>query len=119
VESQRLFLLYNGWRTVPHRSCEALACFLGGQRVRAAWSQIENEDGALCQPRLILCTDLRLSAALILPAYNRRWSIEDLFNLLKKRWCWKDAWQQTRQVLYRWTLILSTVDRPTDQLNIA
>lgn len=107
VISQKLFI-YNDWRMVHYRSCEALAYFLDGQRVRAVWSQIENADGTLRQPRLILCTDLSLSATRILLAYNRRWAIEDLFNQLKNRWGWKDAWQQTRQVLHRWTQILST-----------
>lgn len=41
-------------------------------------------------------------------AFNRRWGIEDLFNQPKNRWGWKEAWQQTRQVLHRWTQILST-----------
>ena len=41
-------------------------------------------------------------------AYGRRWSIEDLFNQLKNRWGWKDSWQQTRQVLHRWTQIIAT-----------
>jgi hypothetical protein len=95
VISQKLFI-YNDWRMVHYRSCEALAYFLDGQRVRAVWSQIENADGTLRQPRLILCTDLSLSATRILLAYNRRWAIEDLFNQLKNRWGWKDAWQQTR-----------------------
>lgn len=107
VISQRLFIC-NGWRKVHYRSCEALAYFLDGQRVRAVWSQIENEDGTLRQARLILCTDLSLSATRILLAYNRRWAIEDLFNQLKNRWGWKGAWQQSRQVLHRWTQMLST-----------
>lgn len=107
VIRQRLFL-YNEWRTVHYRSCVARARFLDGQQVRAVWSQIGNKDGTLRQPRLILSTDLGLSATRILLAYNRRWSIEDLFNQLKNRWGWKDAWQQTRQVLHRWTQILST-----------
>lgn len=105
--SQKLFL-YGQWQTVHYRSCVARARFLDGQQVRAVWSQIENKDGTLRQPRLILSTDLGLSAARILLAYNRRWSIEDLFNQLKNRWGWKQAWQQTRQVLHRWTQILST-----------
>lgn len=107
VVTQRFFI-YNAWRTVHYRSCETLAFFLDGQPVRVVWSQIENEDGTLRPTRLLLCTDLRLSAARILLAYNRRWAIEDLFNQLKNRWGWKDAWQQTRQVLHRWTQILST-----------
>ena len=88
-------------QTVHYRSGEVLAYFLGGQHVRAVWSQIESKDGTLRQPRLILSTDLRLSAIRILLAYGRRWSIEDLFNQLKNRWGWKDSWQQTRQVLHR------------------
>ena len=107
VIRQRLFI-YSEWHRVHYRSCVALARFLGGQRVRAVWSQIENKDGTLRQPRLILSTDLELSATRILLAYNRRWSIEDLFNQLKNRWGWKETWQQTRQVLHRWTQILST-----------
>lgn len=105
--SQNLFL-YGQWQTVHYRSCFAQARFLDGQQVRAVWSQIENKDGTLRQPRLILSTDLGLSATRILLAYNRRWSIEDLFNQLKNRWGWKQTWQQTRQVLHRWTQILST-----------
>jgi len=107
VISQRLFL-YNEWHMVHYRSCAALARFLDGQPVRAVWSQIENKDGTLRRPRLILSTDLGLSATRILLAYSRRWSIEDLFNQLKNRWGWKDSWQQTRQVLHRWIQILST-----------
>ncbi|MBD1399108.1 transposase [Pelovirga terrestris] len=105
--SQRLFI-YGQRQTVHYRSCLVRARFLDGQQVRAVWSQIENNDGSLRQPRLILSTDLGLSATRILLAYNRRWSIEDLFNQLKNRWGWKDAWQQSRQVLHRWTQILST-----------
>jgi len=107
VMTRKLFL-YNAWRTVHYRSAETLAYFLEGRRVRVIWSQIENEDGSLRAPRLILCTDLALSAPVILSAYGRRWSIEDLFNQLKNRWGWKDAWQQTRHVLHRWTQMLST-----------
>ena len=107
VVSQRVFL-YSQWQTVHYRSAEVLAYFLGGQRVRAVWSQIENNDGTLRRPRLILSTDPTLSAIRILLAYGRRWSIEDLFNQLKNRWGWKDSWQQTRQVLHRWTQILAT-----------
>ena len=107
VVCQRVFI-YRKWRTVHYRSAEVLAFFLGGQRVRAVWSQIQNDNGSLRPPRLILSTDLHLSATRILLAYGRRWSIEDLFNQLKNRWGWKDAWQQTRQVLHRWTQILAT-----------
>jgi hypothetical protein len=54
-----------------------------------------------------LSTDHSLSAEAIFTAYARRWSIEDLFNQMKNRWGWREAWQQSRQVLHRWTQIIS------------
>jgi len=39
--------------------------------------------------------------------YARRWAIEDVFNQLKNHWGWREAWKQSRQVLHRWTQILS------------
>lgn len=104
---QRLYL-YGAWHTVHYRSAQVLARFLDGRPVRAVWVQIKRKDGTFRQQRLILGTDLSMSAARIILAYGRRWSIEDLFNQLKNRWGWKETWQQTRQVLHRWTQILST-----------
>lgn len=102
------FYLYGAWHTVHYRSAQVLARFLDGRPVRAVWVQIMREDGTFRQQRLILGTDLSMSAARIILAYGRRWSIEDLFNQLKNRWGWKETWQQTRQVLHRWTQILAT-----------
>jgi hypothetical protein len=107
-ETTRQLFLYGKEQTVHYRSTEVLAYFLGGQRVRAVWSQLENKDGTRRQSRLLLCTDLSLTAEEILLAYNRRWSIEDMFNQMKNRWGWKDTWQQSRQVLHRWAQIIAT-----------
>jgi len=104
---QRLFL-YSAWHTVHYRSAVVLARFLDGRSVRAVWVRMEREDGSCSGQRLILCTDLSLSATKILLAYGKRWSIEDMFNQLKNRWGWKEAWQQSRQVLHRWSQILAT-----------
>jgi hypothetical protein len=106
-ETRQSFFLYGAWHTVHYRSAIVLARFLDGQRVRAVWLRMEREDGSMSEPRLILCTDLSFSAARILLAYGKRWSIEDLFNQLKNRWGWKDTWQQSRQVLHRWSQILA------------
>ena len=105
--TQKLFL-YGKWQTLHYRSIEAMAYFLNGQKVRAVWVQFERPDGTLCQPRLLLSTELALSAPRVILAYARRWSIEDLFNQLKNRWGWKESWQQSRQVLHRWSQILAT-----------
>jgi hypothetical protein len=107
-EVYQRFFLYGAWHTVRYRSAQVLARFLDGQPVRVVWVQMEREDGSLRQQRLILSTDLSLSAARIILAYGRRWAIEDLFNQLKNRWGWKETWQQRRQVLHRWVQILAT-----------
>lgn len=85
----------------------ALAHFLDGRNVRAVWAKMEREDVSFSGQRLILCTDLSLSATRILQAYGKRWSIEDMFNQLKNRWGWKEAWQQSRQVLHCCSQILA------------
>ena len=99
--------LYGKWQWVRYRSAVCLARFLKGRLVRVVWLQFEDESGALSKSRLLLSTDHSLSAEAIFTAYARRWSIEDLFNQMKNRWGWREAWQQSRQVLHRWTQIIS------------
>jgi hypothetical protein len=70
--------------------------------------QFEDEDGKLSKPRLLISTNSKLSADELFKDYSRRWAIEDLFNQMKNGWGWSEAWQQSRQVLHRWTQILST-----------
>jgi hypothetical protein len=79
----------------------------GGQFSVVIRMQFEGESGTLSKSRLLLPTDPPLSAEAVFTAYARRWSIEDLFNQMKNRWGWREAWQQSRQVLHRWTQILS------------
>lgn len=102
------FPIFGKMRTVHFRSAVVLARFLNGQPVRIVWLKIEGDNGELSQQRLLLCTDLSLSASKIILAYARRWPIEDMFNQLKNRWGVKETWQQTRQVLHRWVQIIST-----------
>jgi hypothetical protein len=69
--------------------------------------QLEDESGNLSGQRLFLSTLHTLTAEKILLYYSRRWSIEPLFNQMKNSWGWRETWQQSRQVLHRWTQILS------------
>ncbi len=69
--------------------------------------QFEDASGNLSKPRLLLSTAPELTAEEIFTFYARRWAIEDLFNQMKNNWGWKEAWQQSRQVLHLWTQILS------------
>ena len=106
-EQRQQVFLYGKWQWVRYRSTVCLARFLKGRKARAVWMQFESEDGLLSSSRLQLSTDPERSAEEIFVSYARRWSVEDVFNQLKNRWGWREAWQQSRQVLHRWTQILS------------
>jgi hypothetical protein len=106
-ETRECVFLYGKWQWVRYRSAVCLARFMKGRKVRTIWMQFEDENGVLSKQRLILSTLSDLLPQQIFIYYGRRWSIEDLFNQMKNRWGWKDAWQQSRQVLHRWTQILS------------
>jgi len=106
-EKRRKVFLYGKWQWVRYRSTVCLAKYMKGRQVRAVWMQFEDSAGNLSKQRLLLSTSATLSAEEIFSHYSRRWSIEDLFNQLKNRWGWKESWQQSRQVLHRWTQILS------------
>lgn len=92
---------------VRYRSAVGLAKFMKGYRVRAVWMQFEDSSGRLSKQRLLLSTCATLTAEEVFRYYARRWSIEDLFNQMKNRWGWRETWQQSRQILHRWTQILS------------
>ncbi len=106
-EIRELVFLYGEWQWVRYRTALCLAKFMKGRKVRAVWMQFEDKNGKLSKQRLILSTKSELTAQQIFAYYGRRWSIEDLFNQMKNRWGWREAWQQSRQVLHRWTQILS------------
>ncbi len=94
--------LYGKAQWVRLRSEILLARFLKGREVRAVWTQFEDEQGKPSRMRLIISTDVGMSAVAIVEAYAKRWAIEPMFNQLKNGWGIKEAWQQTRQVLARW-----------------
>ena len=106
VHRKRL-LLYGREQWVRYRTAVCKARFLKGHTVRAVWVQLEDESGKLSGQRLFLSTLHTLPAEKILQYYARRWSIEPLFNQMKNSWGWRETWQQSRQVLHRWTQILS------------
>ena len=106
-ETREWVFLYGKWQWVRYRSAVCLARFMEGRKIRAVWMQFEDENGCLSKQRLIISTLSDLMPQQVFVYYGRRWSIEDLFNQMKNRWGWKDAWQQSRLVLHRWTQILS------------
>lgn len=101
----KLFV-YGKLRWVRYRSAVAQARFLKGRMVVAVWSSIEDDKGRMPKDRLIIATDLTLSALDVIWIYARRWPIETMFNQAKNNWGWKETWQQSRHVLHRWFHIL-------------
>ncbi len=106
-ELRQWVFLHGKGQWVRYRTAVCLARFLKGTAVRAVWMQFEDEAGMLSNQRLLLSTRSEITAEEIFNYYARRWSVEDLFNQMKNGWGWREAWQQSRQVLHRWTQILS------------
>ncbi|MBV9913168.1 MAG: transposase [Sinobacteraceae bacterium] len=98
-------ILYGNLEVVRWRSCRVAARFLGGMVVRVVWVQLERPDKPPEQ-RLLICTDPDLPALDVITAYAKRWAVEPLFKDMKHGWGLKNAWQQSRQVLMRWTTLL-------------
>lgn len=106
-EHRRKVFIYGKWQWVRYRSMVCLAKFMKGRQVRAVWMQFEDISGKLSKRRLLLSTCSTLTAEEVFSYYAKRWSIEDLSNQMKNRWGWRETWQYSRQVLQRWTQILS------------
>jgi hypothetical protein len=60
--------LYGQRRWVRYRSVQAKARFLNGRVVRAVWIQLENEQGHLTTPRLVLATEADLRPTVMIVA---------------------------------------------------
>lgn len=106
-ETREEVFIYGKKQILRYKSAVCLAKFLKGRKVRAVWVQFEDADGNLSKARLLLSTSTDLGAKEIITFYAKRWAVEDLFNQMKNSWGWREAWQQSRQVLHRWTQILS------------
>lgn len=98
--------LYGRNQKVSLKSAVACARFLKGRQVLAVWATFI-DDKKVRKERLLLATNIHLTAADVLLHYEKRWSIETMFNQVKNNWDWKKAWQQSRQVLHRWIQLLS------------
>jgi hypothetical protein len=106
-EKRERHFVYGKEQWIHYKSVIARARFLKGKLVRAVWVYFEDEDGVITKERLILATNITLTPWEVISSYAKRWSIETMFAQIKNNWGWKEAWQQSRQVLHRWTQILS------------
>ena len=81
--------------------------FLKGHVCKIVWSRFLDDHGRWTRWHLLIATDKNLSAQYIIYIYALRWWTEPMFNELKNIFGLINAWEQTRQVLARWTMILT------------
>lgn len=98
--------LYGRKQRLRYCETQAISRFLDGRMVRAVWCEFELPDKTWSKPRLLLCSHAEVNGVDVILGYARRYYIESVFDDVKNRWGWKNAWQQTRQVLHRWTHLL-------------
>jgi DDE superfamily endonuclease len=98
-------MLYGQVQMVRLRSVIAVARFLRGLPVRVVWCEMRQADNSWSRPRLILATEIDLSARAVVAIYAERWGIEPLFHNLKRWWGVTNLWQQSKEALELWMQI--------------
>ena len=91
-----------GGRAARLRHAVCRPRFLRGVVARAVWCELAKPQGGWAKQRLLLCTDLDLSAPAVVEAYAQRWSVEPLFAALKLTDGMGAMWQRGRRTLLRW-----------------
>jgi hypothetical protein len=98
---------YGKKRTFQFHCLSAQVRFLKGHLCKIVWSRFLDDHDRWTKWHLLICTDKNLSGSDIITTYALRWWTEPMFNELKNLFGLINAWQQTRQVLARWTMLLS------------
>jgi hypothetical protein len=80
--------------------------FLKGRICCMVWCRFCSESSAFTSWRLLLSTDLSLTAVQIISYYASRWSVESAFNMIKNSFGLKQAWGQSKKAFARWRCIL-------------
>src|SRR5215218_4196084 len=67
-ETRSFLFLYGQAQIVRYHSAVVLAKFLGGRAVRAVWIRLEDENGLPKAPRLLISTEITMTARDIIDA---------------------------------------------------
>lgn len=103
---QKQLQAYGKVRTFQFYSAIVKVRFLKGTLCKIVWSRFLNDHGCWTKWHLLICTDKTLAAEDVITTYALRWWTEPMFNELKNIFGLINAWEQTKQVLARWTMIL-------------
>jgi DDE superfamily endonuclease len=101
--SERTLWMYGKEQRVRLCTIVVRARFLRGHTVRAVWCEFfDARTGHWSTPRLLLASEIQLSAESVVRIYAKRWGIEPLFHNLKRWWGIANLWQQSHRALQAW-----------------
>jgi len=89
--------IYSKEVKIRYKQVVAKARFLKGEVIKAVWLTFDDSQSM----RLLISTDITLSAEEIIRRYSERWDIESMFNELKNRFRFKDIMMHTPQNYYQ------------------
>jgi hypothetical protein len=89
--------IYSTEVKIKYKEAVAKARFLNGKIIKAVWLTFDDSQSV----RLIISTDIKLSAKEIIRRYAKRWDIEPMFNELKNRFKFKEIMMHTTQNYYQ------------------
>jgi len=104
---QRNIFAYGRERLFQFYESIAMARFLKGHSCRIVWCRFQQDNTKWSKWHLLLSTDQAINGCDLIEKYARRWWTESMFNEIKNFFGLKNAWEQTRQTLARWTMILN------------
>lgn len=71
------------------------------------WCRFLKDNGQWTKWHLLLSTDPYLESSEVIRLFALRWWVEPMFNELKNLFRMNNAWQQAKQSLARWSMIIS------------
>ncbi len=97
LTSETTLCIYGKEVKIKYKEAVVKARFLKGEVVKVLWLTFDDSQSI----RLLIATDIELSAEEIIRRYSKRWDIESMFNELKNRFRFKDIMMHTSQSYYR------------------
>ncbi len=103
---EKTLFAYGSERVFQFYQTKAKVRFLDGRLCKIVWCRFMSDNPSWSDWHLLISTDPDMDGAEVITRYARRWWTEPMFNEIKHLFGLKNAWQQTRQTLARWSMIL-------------
>lgn len=102
----KILFAYGSDRLFHFYQIKAKVRFLDGRLCKIVWCRFMTDSASWSDWHLLIGTDPAMDGDEVITRYARRWWTEPMFNEIKHLFGLKNAWQQTRQALARWSMIL-------------